>query len=109
MPFQKGHHYGNRQGRPRQPEVEILREAIEKVKKESGIHPIEKFVKDAMVDKGSMNALMKKILPDLKQSEILGTGEHGELVFEVRIVKGHPQVARTSPESEGDPGLPGKV
>lgn len=64
MPFQKGNKLG---GRPRRPELETLRTALERFKKENKIDFIQLAVNKAGTDTGLMIAILKKILPDLSE------------------------------------------
>ena len=60
---------GNPKGQPRKPEIELLRQALEKAKQENGIDFIEHFVKMAYKDKNVAIALAKKLIPDRLQGE----------------------------------------
>jgi hypothetical protein len=85
----------NKKGRPLKPEIQILRDAIDCVRQEKGMHPIEKFVRDAYDDPTLMQSLMRKILPDLKSIDLAGTGEDGNIIFKVIIENGNPKITRT--------------
>jgi hypothetical protein len=61
--FQKGNKYGK--GRPRVPEIEELRKALEKAKKEKNCGFLEHLVKRAYENDAVAIAVAKKILPDL--------------------------------------------
>ena len=66
MPFQKGNPIrGNTRGRPRKPEIEELRKAIELVQKKRGKKLLVHFVERAFEDDEVLKALAKKIVPDL--------------------------------------------
>ncbi|MDD4892402.1 MAG: hypothetical protein PHH73_00185 [Candidatus Rickettsiella isopodorum] len=68
--FPKGDKWnGNDKGRPRKPEIQVLRDALEKVEKEKDISFIEHFVRLAFSDKDIAKELAKKILPDKIQTE----------------------------------------
>lgn len=54
---------GNPSGRPRRPEIEELRKALVKAKKEHKVSFIEHFVDKAYKEKDYAIALFKKILP----------------------------------------------
>jgi len=70
--FKKGDPNINRLGRPRKPEIEMLREALEKVKVEKGLDFIEHFVRMAYTHKEVAIALAKKLLPDRIEGEGFG-------------------------------------
>ena len=65
MPFQKGNPYGNRNGRPKKPEIEELRKAIKCVEKKKRKKLLVHFVERAFSDDKVLVALGKKIVPDL--------------------------------------------
>ena len=92
----------NKNGRPKKPEIEILRAAIDAATLKKKMHPIEKFVLDSYDNPALMQALMKKILPDLKSIELSGNGENGEIIFKVLVENGHPQIARVTSEAESN-------
>lgn len=56
---------GNPGGRPKKPEIEQLREALEKVKKKKGKSMLEHMVERAYINDAVMIALAKKVVPDL--------------------------------------------
>lgn len=74
---------GNPNGRPRKPEVEILRDALEKAKIMHGRHFIEHFVRKAYTDDQIAIALAKKLLPDKFEN----FEERPKMI--VRIIKGY--------------------
>lgn len=55
---------GNPNGRPRKPEIELLRAALEKARDKYGVDFIEHFVMNAYKNKEMAIALMKKLIPD---------------------------------------------
>ena len=63
---------GNPNGRPRKPEVEILRRALEAVKEERGMGFIEHFVRLAYKNHNVAIALAKKLIPDKIEGEGFG-------------------------------------
>ena len=63
---------GNPNGRPRKPEIEILRDALEKAKNKHGRHFIEHFVEKAYTNDQIAIALAKKILPDKLEGQGFG-------------------------------------
>ena len=67
---------GNPNGRPRKPEAEMLREALEKAKNKLGKDFIEHFVELAYRNPQVAIALAKKLLPD----QLLGKGFSNEAV-----------------------------
>ena len=60
---------GNPNGRPRKPEIDLLRSALEKAKDKYGVEFIEHFVMKAYKDKAMAIALMKKLIPDKSNIE----------------------------------------
>src|SRR3990167_1613540 len=70
--FQKGNR-ANPYGRPRKPEIELLRQALDKAKQEMGMDFIEHFVRMAYKHKEVAIALAKKLLPDKLEGEGFGT------------------------------------
>lgn len=72
MPFKKGH-TANPHGRPRVPEIQQLREALEKAKKANGdVSFLEHYCNLAYNNHQVAIALANKILPDLSKAEIQG-------------------------------------
>ncbi len=63
----------NRLGRPRVPEIQQLREALDKAKAANGdVSFLEHYCHLAYKDKAVAVALANKILPDLSKQEISG-------------------------------------
>ena len=60
---------GNSKGRPRAPEIAILREALEKAKIANNKDFIEHFVEKAYTDKDYAVALFRKLVPDKIEAE----------------------------------------
>ena len=60
---------GNPRGRPANPMVKKFHDAIEKIEQDNDINLFEEFVKQSLVEPALANAIMKKVLPDLKQVE----------------------------------------
>lgn len=56
---------GNANGRPRVPEIEIFRTAMDKLTKEKKIGLIEHAVRQAYDDTNVLVAVLRKVLPDL--------------------------------------------
>ena len=56
---------GNPKGRPRKPEIELLREALEKAKNKYGKEFLEHFVDLAYKNDNVAVALARKLLPDM--------------------------------------------
>lgn len=67
---------GNPNGRPRMPEVEMLRKALEKARKKNGRSFLEHFVERAFLNDNVAVALAKKLLPDQIQGEGFGGNQH---------------------------------
>ena len=64
MPFEKGNTYGK--GRPRVPEIEMLRKALRKFKRQEGVDFIEFCVMQCKENPIMAGQILKKILPDLQ-------------------------------------------
>jgi len=60
---------GNPNGRPRRPEVEELRQALEQVKKEKGISFLVNYIRRSYRDGGMSIALLRKLVPDLIEAD----------------------------------------
>lgn len=60
---------GNAKGRPPGPKSELtkLREAVSRVQLQKGMKLYDHFVEQAWEDNSVLNALLKKLVPDLKQ------------------------------------------
>lgn len=72
MPFQKGNKC-NPNGRPRKPEIEKLREALDKAQQKNGdVSFLEHYCNLAYSNHQVAIALANKILPDLSKAEIQG-------------------------------------
>lgn len=82
MPFQKGNKLGK--GSPKKPEIEQLRQAMEKVQKEQDCTFLEHFVRQAYKDNKVMVALGKKIIPDLTASKTDLTTGGEKIIFVVK-------------------------
>lgn len=85
IPFKKGNS-GNPAGRPKAPEIEQLRLAIEQVQKKKGKDLLTHFVEMAYEDTKVLVALGKKIVPDLSASDL---NLKGELTVLPPIVRGN--------------------
>ena len=76
---------GNPSGRPPSPMVQEFHKAIKKVEKEKKTSLFEHFVSKAFDSDVILAALMKKVLPDMKQieAEVYGdpTGEGKRVVY----------------------------
>ena len=67
--WEKGCATANPRGRPSNPFVKQLREGLKKFEKEKGYSFIEQCINHAQTDSAIANAILKKIMPDLKQVE----------------------------------------
>jgi hypothetical protein len=83
---------GNPNGRPRKPEVELLREALETAKTKHGKHLIEHAIELAYKDNNVLIAILRKILPD----QLEGKG-FDQLIKNV-IVFRNPEAVREDTE-----------
>ena len=61
---------GNPHGRPKKPEAEILRVALESDKKKNGNHLIEHAIAMSRRDNALLAQILKKILPDKIEGEL---------------------------------------
>jgi hypothetical protein len=57
----------NCKGRPRRPEVEIFKEALQKLKEENGVDILEHAVMRSYKNDAVLIALMRKMVPDLSE------------------------------------------
>ena len=64
MPFQEGNQHGNRNGRPKNPEIQLFRDAIAEVEGTKGKKLMVHAVERAFAEDTVLVALLKKILPD---------------------------------------------
>jgi hypothetical protein len=71
MPFKPGAEWnGNRNGPPKKPEIQQLREALERARKENGgVSFLDHYCSLAYKNPDIAKALANKILPDLSKSE----------------------------------------
>ena len=60
---------GNPNGRPRRPEIQLFREALARVEKEKGVSLLVHAVWQAYKEGPVLISLLRKMLPDLIQSE----------------------------------------
>lgn len=70
MGFTKGDPNINRNGRPKNAEPELLREALRREGEKRGEDFWDKVAQYAFTDKNMMIAIVKKFVPDLNHSEI---------------------------------------
>jgi len=82
MPFVKGDKNINRNGRPKNAEPELLREALRKEGDKRGADFWEKVASYAFTDKNVMIAVMKKFIPDIQKIE--GDGISGTKIYIIR-------------------------
>jgi hypothetical protein len=71
MPFKKGQ-VANPNGRPKRPEIEQLRRAIATVEKSKKKKLLVHFVEQAYEDNRTLDALVRKFMPDMKHVELEG-------------------------------------
>lgn len=72
MPFVKGDPNINRNGRPKNAEPDLLREALRKEGERRGEDFWQKVASFAFTDKNVMVAVVKKFIPDMSFTEIDG-------------------------------------
>ena len=72
MPFVKGDPRINREGRPRNAEPDLLRQALDKEGEKRGISFWEKVAEYAFRDRQVMIAVIKKFVPDTTEMNITG-------------------------------------
>jgi hypothetical protein len=61
---------GNPLGRPKAPEIDVLRRSIKKVEKERNIQYWEEIVKLSLTNPTLAAAIIKKFIPDLSSQEV---------------------------------------
>jgi hypothetical protein len=86
MPFKKGQ-VANPNGRPKRPEIEQLRQAIATVEKRKKKKLLVHFVEQAYEDNRTLDALVKKFMPDMKHVEI--EGGQNPLTLIVQAIEEH--------------------
>lgn len=93
MAWKKGQS-GNPLGRQKgiRSEAEKLRQAVKKVEKERGVDFYQYFCERALEDNHILIALMKKLVPDMKQikSESMGKQHLGVIVLPAKVPPGAP-------------------
>ena len=82
---------GNPLGRPKNPAVDELKKAIEKVQKGEDCTLLEHFVKRAYENDAVLIAVIKKLLPDLKTVDTNITDDSGEGTKVIYLIEGKPQ------------------
>ena len=60
---------GNPNGRPKNPETVLLREAMKRAKEDRGVDLLDHFVDRAYENDSVLIAVFKKLMPDLKNVE----------------------------------------
>ena len=73
MPFVKGDPNINRNGRPRNAEPELLRQALSREGERRGEDFWQKVASFAFTDKNVMIAVVKKFIPDMTSMELDGS------------------------------------
>lgn len=108
MPFVKGDPRINRNGRPKNAEPDLLREALAKEGERRGIDFWEKVAEYAFRDKNVMIAVLKKFVPDSTITTI--DGELNFINMPSVQVNGQPQELDIgSNDTSGSAGHPGEV
>ena len=72
MPFVKGDPNINRNGRPKNAEPELLREALRREGEKRGVDFWDKVAQFAFTDRNMTIAVLKKFIPDMTHQEIEG-------------------------------------
>jgi len=92
--FPKGEAWnGNRKGRPRKPEIELLREALKEAENEKGIPFLKHFVLKAYSNHNVAIALAKKLIPDQIKGE--GFGNDSTTIYNIINEIREARIART--------------
>jgi hypothetical protein len=73
MPFVKGDPNINRNGRPKNAEPDLLREALRKEGEKRGVDFWDKVAQFAFTDRNMTIAVLKKFIPDMTHQEIEGS------------------------------------
>lgn len=81
MAWKKGE-CGNPHGRPRQPEIELLRIAIETTEKEKGKSLWKHLVEQCFVDNAVLRAVANKFVPDMTMLKI--DPENNKIIVEFK-------------------------
>lgn len=85
MPFEKGNKHGK--GRPRAPEVDLVRQAIAETEKEKKKSLWKHLIERCFVEDAVLIAVSKKFLPDLTQTEIIGETEQEKTQNRERVLQ----------------------
>ncbi len=89
---------GNPNGRPRKPEVEELREALEKAQKKHNRSFLEHFIERAFINDNVAIALAKKIIPDKMQGDGFGGGTYVYVIRDSERCQDNKVTLHTSQE-----------
>lgn len=106
MPFVKGDPNINRNGRPRNSEIDQLREALAKESEKRGVDFWDKVAEKAFKDTTIMIAVLKKFVPDTTFTKLEGDiGKENRII----IVRANGQDNHSSGEGSKTDQLPGQV
>lgn len=90
---------GNPKGRPTNPAIVILDQAIKAVQKRRGRKPtlVEHFVEQAFKDNRLLIAIMKKKIPDLAKAQMV-TNDEGQILIRVSPSSYKSMATKTKPK-----------
>lgn len=97
MPFSKGDPNINRNGRPVNPEIKMLREALDKEGLKRGVLFWEKVAEKAFTDNNIMISVLKKFIPDTTFMSVEGDTKGPTQIVIVRSKEEIADTAETLP------------